>query len=205
MVKRLGIERELSRIGEMAPQGYFLKLHVHHAIALYAATTYPPEWKAHYSTHAYQLHDPLFAWCYAQEGVIRWRDLPRATPDAARVLDDAAAHGLRFGLCCSVGPILSRSVIAAARGKSEFTDDEMTEFAFLCRRIHKVTEPPRSLTPAQVEALRRIEAGERHEAAAESLGISVSAFKARLSSARDKLMCGTTADTIEKAREYGLM
>ena len=189
----------------MAPSGYFLKLHIHYAMALYAVVTFPTAWKVRYSQRAYQQHDPIFGWAFGHEGVVRWDEMLSHVDDPDGVLADAATFGLRHGVCCSVGPMTSRSIVAAARETDPFTDEELAEFAFLSRRMHKVTEPPRSLTPAQVEALRRIEAGDRHEVAAEALGISVSAFKARLSSARDKLMCGTTSETVERAREYGLM
>lgn len=54
------------------------------------------------------------------------------------------------------------------------------------------TPPPDQLTPAQRMALRLIAKGSRHAEAASILGISESALKARLRSARDRLMVRTT-------------
>jgi LuxR family transcriptional regulator len=68
-----------------------------------------------------------------------------------------------------------------------------------------LTKPPAQLTVAQVEALRCIADGDRHAAAAAKLGISESALKARLTSARLRLMARTTAEALQRAKEYGLM
>ena len=205
MPKKSGIEHELLRIQEMAPKGYFVGLHIRFAAPLLTYVTYPDDWRAHYNARAYHLRDPMVAWGFSREGVIRWADIPSEIPDTFGILPEAGKFGLTHGICCSYGPISSRTIVAAARSEPEFTDDEMAEFNFLTKRMHKVTEPPHSLTPAQIDALRRIDAGDRHEAAAEALGISTSALKARLASARDKLMCRTTADTLQKAKDYGLM
>ena len=58
---------------------------------------------------------------------------------------------------------------------------------------------------AQIEALRLIADGDRHTAAAAKLGISESALKARLSSARVRLGARTTAEALKKAREFRLL
>ena len=73
------------------------------------------------------------------------------------------------------------------------------------RRLHDITEPPDSLSRAQIEALRCVANGMRHTAAAHSLGISESAFKARLNSARQKLLARTTAEALQRAKEYKLL
>lgn len=203
MSKRSGIEYELNRIGELSSAGYYVGLHIRFAAPLISFVTYPVSWQTHYNAQAYQLRDPMVAWGFSEEGAVRWSDL--GIPDPFDILGQAAEHGMRHGMCCSHGPISSRTIIAAARRDRPFEDSEMAEIAFLAKRMHKVTEPPESLTTAQVEALRRIAAGDRHSAAADALGISVSALKARLASARDKLLCRTTAETLQKAKDYGLM
>ena len=73
------------------------------------------------------------------------------------------------------------------------------------QRLHEMTEPPEELTQAQIEALRCIAGGDRHAAAAEKLGISESALKARISSARVRLMARTTAEAIQRAKDYRLI
>ena len=61
------------------------------------------------------------------------------------------------------------------------------------------------LTEAQVDALRCIANGDRHTAAAERLGISESALKARISGARVKLGARTTAEAIQRAKDFRLL
>jgi LuxR family transcriptional regulator len=68
-----------------------------------------------------------------------------------------------------------------------------------------LTEPPEELTRAQIEALRCIAGGDRHAAAAAKLGISESALKARITSARIRLMARTTAEAIQRAKDYRLI
>jgi LuxR family transcriptional regulator len=67
------------------------------------------------------------------------------------------------------------------------------------------TTPPDSLTGAQIDALRLIANGSRYAAAAAQLGISESALKARLKSARERLLARTTAEAIQRAIEYKLL
>jgi LuxR family transcriptional regulator len=71
--------------------------------------------------------------------------------------------------------------------------------------LHIEAKPPSELTKAQIEALQCLANGDRHTAAAEKLGISESAFKARLQSARVRLEARTTSEAIRKAREYRLL
>ncbi|MEM9437224.1 MAG: LuxR C-terminal-related transcriptional regulator, partial [Pseudomonadota bacterium] len=70
---------------------------------------------------------------------------------------------------------------------------------------HVLTQPPERLTEAQLTALRFIAEGERYAAAAAKLNISESALKARLTAARDKLFARTTAEAIQRAKDYGLL
>ena len=94
---------------------------------------------------------------------------------------------------------------SASREDREFSDDEIDAFAKLIQQLHDITEPPKSLTKAQVEALRCIAEGDRHAAAAARLNISESALKARLASARTSLLARTTTEAIQRARDYRLL
>ena len=75
----------------------------------------------------------------------------------------------------------------------------------IVHNLHDVTQPPDELTVAQIEALKCIAGGDRHAAAAAKLGISESALKARLNSARQRLMARTTAEAIQRAKDYRLL
>jgi LuxR family transcriptional regulator len=110
-----------------------------------------------------------------------------------------------YGACIACGPIASRSICGFARADREYTDDEIDALERCVHRMHAITEPPESLTQAQKDALRLIAAGDRHAAAAAKLGISESALKARLTSARQRLMARTTAEALQRAQEYRLI
>ena len=72
-------------------------------------------------------------------------------------------------------------------------------------RLHDLSEPPDALTEAQIEALRMIAGGDRFAQAAEKLGISESALKARITTARNRLMARTTAEAIQRAKDNRLI
>jgi LuxR family transcriptional regulator len=95
--------------------------------------------------------------------------------------------------------------VGIARGDREFDDEELSRLKEITIRLHIEAKPPSELTRAQIEALQCLADGDRHAAAAEKLGISESALKARLVSARIRLEARTTSEAIRKAREYRLL
>lgn len=203
MSSRAEINAGLKRLGKIASMGYFVALHIRFAAPLMQFQTYPEEWSEFYSQNGYALRDPTIAWGFSTTGDCRWSSLP--VPDPFNILKASADHGLTFGLTVSHGPISSRTIASFALGDREFTDDEIAEISTLVRRLHEITEPPASLTKAQKEALRCIAEGDRHAAAAAKLGITESAFKARLISVRERLMARTTAEALQRAKEYRLL
>ena len=145
----------------------------------------------------------MMAWGFSQTGSIRWSD--PTLPDPFGLFIEAAEYGLKYGMTVSYGPISSRTIASAARDDREFTDDEIAKAADIVHNLHDVTQPPDELTVAQIEALKCIAGGDRHAAAAAKLGISESALKARLNSARQRLMARTTAEAIQRAKDYRLL
>ncbi|MFV0299777.1 MAG: autoinducer binding domain-containing protein [Paracoccus sp. (in: a-proteobacteria)] len=203
MSPRADINAALRTLNRLTPVGYFVGLHIRFAAPLMQFQTYPEEWSEFYSSNGYALRDPTIAWGLSTTGACRWSNLP--VPDPFSILKDAADHGLIYGLTTSHGPISSRTIASFARDDREFTDDEVQEISATIRRLHAITEPPASLTKAQKEALRCIAEGDRHAAAAAKLGITESAFKARLISVRERLMARTTAEALQRAKEYRLL
>lgn len=197
------VTKLLDELQSIAPMGYTVGLHIRFASPLVYISTYPAEWVELYNGHSYYLRDPLVFWGVGVEGTARWSAIP--FPDPFSVMKKAAGFGLRFGAVCSHGPITSRSIVGIARGDREFTEDEMAMLTELTTRLHIAAKPPGKLTRAQIEALRCLADGDRHTAAAEKLGISESALKARLVSARVRLEARTTSEAIKKAREYRLL
>ncbi|MGL6208827.1 MAG: autoinducer binding domain-containing protein, partial [Paracoccaceae bacterium] len=183
--------------------GYTVGLHIRFASPLIYKSSYPPAWVEHYNSHSYYLRDPLVFWGIGAEGTTRWSTIP--LPDPFGVMNKAATHGLSYGAVSSYGPITSRSIVGISRSDREFSDEELDRLKELTIQLHIEAKPPSELTRAQVEALQCLANGDRHTAAAAKLGISESALKARLQSARVRLEARTTSEAIRKAREYRLL
>lgn len=203
MSSRAEINAALSRLNKMAPMGYYIGLHIRFAAPIMRFQTYPDNWSERYTANAYALRDPTIAWGFSTTGAVRWSAMP--IPDPFGILADAASHGLHYGLTLSWGPIKSRTIASFSHDTREFKDDEIETISTLVRRLHDISEPPESLTKAQQEALQCIAEGDRHAAAAAKLGITESAFKARLISARERLMAKTTAEALQRAKDYRLL
>ena len=199
----LGIDYELKKLSMIAPAGYFIGVHIRYAAPLMQFSTYCQGWLDHYTEQGYALRDPTIAWGFSTEGACRWRDL--TIPDPFGLLAEAKEFGLVYGLTISVGPVKSKTIASFARPDREFEEQEIEEATIIVRRLHEITEPPESLTKAQIEALRCIAQGDRHAAAAAKLGISESALKARLTAARHNLLARTTAEAIQRAKDYRLL
>ena len=202
-LERPSLERELARLSSLAPKGYSAGLHIRFAAPLIYVRTYGEDWTRTYDENAYALRDPLVFWGLGVKGCTRWSEI--RLPDPFNILGQARLHGLVYGAVVSTGPITSRTIVGSARDDREYNDEEMSEIAEIVRRLHLAAEPPTELTQAQIEALRLLADGHRHTAAAAKLGISESAFKARLQSARVRLGARTTAQALKKAREYQLL
>ena len=203
MSLRAGIDLQTRKLASLAPGGFFFALHIRFALPLLSYQTYPEGWTDRYTEEAYALRDPIIAWGFSQTGSSRWSEIE--IPDPFDILGQARRFEMNFGCAVSCGPIKSRTIGSAARADREFENDEIAAFEKLIVQLHDVTEPPNSLTQAQIDALQLIADGNRHAAAAAELGISESALKARLSSARTNLLARTTAEAIQRARDYRLL
>lgn len=200
---KISLQANLDALSDLAPAGFSAGLHIRFASPLMYVRTYDEAWTKIYDENAYALRDPLVFWGLGVKGHTRWSAIK--LPDPFNILGQARSHGLVYGAVISCGPITSRSIIGMAHNEREFTDAEVAEAAKIVKNLHIAAEPPTELTPAQVEALRLLADGDRHAAAAAKLGISESAFKARLQSARVRLGARTTAQALKKAREYQLL
>ena len=190
-------------LGRISPCGFSAGLHIRFASPLIYVRTYDEAWTKLYDENAYALRDPLVFWGLGVKGHTRWSAIK--LPDPFNILGQAQEFGLKFGAVISCGPITSRSIVGMAHHEREFTEDEIAQAVKIVRNLHCAAKPPTELTRAQIEALRLLADGDRHAAAAAKLGISESAFKARLQSARVRLGARTTAQALKKAREYQLI
>ena len=203
MTRKRELDQLLHRLEELAPAGYSAGLHIRFAAPLIYQRTYDPDWIKVYDDNAYALRDPLVFWGLGVKGSTRWSEI--TLPDPFDIIGRAREFGLLYGAVISSGPITSRSIVGLARNDREFTDAEIVHATEIVHQLHELAEPPTELTDAQVEALRLISEGDRHSAAAAKLGISESALKARLASARTRLNARTTTEALRKAREYRLL
>ena len=203
MSNRNGIDIELQTVARLATAGYFIGLHIRFTSPLLTFQTYDQRWIDHYTENGYVLRDPMTAWGFSRTGWIRWSD--PALLDPFGLFREAAQYGLNHGVTVAYGPIKSRTIASFAREDREFRDDEIDRIERSVKRLHDLSEPPEALTEAQIEALRCIARGDRMAAAAEKLGISESALKARISTARDRLMARTTAEAIQRAKDNRLI
>ncbi len=200
---RSGIEQHIARLSDLAPGGFFFALHIRFALPLLHHQTFPQAWTDRYTEEAYALRDPIIAWGFSRVGKSRWSEID--IPDPFNILGQARDYGMVYGIAVSCGPMKSRTIASACRSDREFDMHEMQDFEQLIEELHRITEPPTSLTKAQVEALRCIAEGDRYAAAAARLGISESALKARLAAARAALLARTTTEAIQRARDYRLL
>lgn len=187
----------------MAPAGYAIGLHIRFTSPLFAMWTYQQAWLDHYSEMGWAVQDPVVLWGLTQTGSIRWSDQGLADP--ADIFPAAAGFGLVFGASVALGPASSRSIASISRADREFSNAEIEAFNALVQHLHEITETPAKLTKAQIEALRCIADGDRFSSAAAKLGISESALKARLLSARTALMARTTTEAIQRAKDFRLI
>lgn len=203
MSVRARIDVELKNLARLATAGYFIGLHIRFTSPLFTFQTYDQRWIDHYTENGYVLRDPMTAWGFSRTGWIRWSD--PALLDPFCLFKEAAEYGLNFGVTIACGPIKSRTIASFARADLEFRDEEIAKIEKTVLRLHDLSEPPEALTEAQIEALRMIAGGDRFAAAAEKLGISESALKARITTARNRLMARTTAEAIQRAKDNRLI
>ena len=187
----------------LSPSGFFFALRFRFALPLLHYQSYDSRWIDIYTEQAFALRDPIIAWGFSTTGTSRWSEIE--IPDPFGILEQAKEYGMLYGAAISCGPMKSRTIAAAAREDREFTDREIDAIAKVIYAMHERTEPPTNLTAAQIEALRLIAEGDRHTAAAARLNISESALKARLNAARQRLLARTTAEAIQRARDYGMI
>ena len=197
------LSANLDALGRISPCGFSAGLHIRFASPMIYVRTYDEAWTKLYDENAYALRDPLVFWGLGVQGHTRWSAI--RLPDPFNILGQAQDFGLKYGAVISCGPITSRSIVGMAHNEREFTEDEIAQAVKIVQNLHRAAEPPTELTRAQIEALRLLADGDRHAAAAAKLGISESAFKARLQSARVRLDARTTAQALKKAREYQLI
>ena len=186
----------------IAPSGYYIGVRIREARADIVYNTYPEEWRQRYLAMSYRLRDPTIAWAYANKGAAHWKDL--ADLDTAGIFPDAARYGLAHGLIIGTGELAQRTLAGFARPDRAFTAAEVDWLQAAVRRIHQHARPD-AVTFRELQALRLIAEGKPYAIAAHMLGISQSALRARLASARNRLNARTVAEALQQARSKNII
>lgn len=197
---------ENSGLEALAPAGYYVALRVGFAYPLAEVNAFPEHWVERYTAEGLMLVDPVMRWVYAHDGAVRWADI--AFDDPRGVLAAAAAAGLRYGVavvCRDSGPGGARSFGSFARADRDFTEAEIDTLGARLRALHDSSEPPGTLTEAELEALRLVRDGLLLKEIADSLGISEGAVKARLLNAKRKLKARNSTRAAALAMQFGLI
>ena len=197
------LDTAFEELGKIAPAGYAAGLKLRFSGPALVRDTYPVEWKEHYAESLMAYWDPVVVWALANIGHKRWSEL--RIPDPMNVMKKASEYGINYGVVISLGKISKRSMLGIARSDREFTDEEIRHAVKVFTHIHELVTESKTLTNNQAEALRLIAGGDLHSAASEKLGISESALKARLKSARTRLNARSTAEAITRAKEQNLL
>ncbi|MBM3605522.1 MAG: LuxR family transcriptional regulator [Alphaproteobacteria bacterium] len=202
-------EQTLARIDEdlmhLAPRGFMFGLHIRFSRPVRRVCTYPSSWIQTYTRLNLGIGDPMMIWCMANQGSIRWSELSAGAADPLDVMKQAHAHGLRYGVALSVGPVESRSYIGAAHHEREFTDAEILRMTELLQQGHDLIDRKTALRPILIEALEAIACGMTYDQACSALGISRTALRYRLQAARGALGAQDNAQAIRKAIDAGLL
>ena len=176
------------KISLIAPAGYYVALRVGFSYPDEELNRLPDAWVEFYTTHGLVVHDPAMKWVYGQVGSARFSELE--LPDPQQVRAHAAVFGLGHGAAVSVLGTADkgrRSYGLFFRDDRNFEESEMLGLQTIVQRLHDGPEDERSLTAAEIEALKLQSEGLRLKQIADRLGISESAVKARLNNVKRKL------------------
>lgn len=191
---------------DLAPAGYYIALRVGFAFPMVEHNQLPELWVREYTMSGLIVHDPAIAWCYHNDGAARWTEL--GIHDRLGVLELAKAHGLFFGAavsCRDDGGAGQRSFGLFCRSDRDFAAEELERLNTLLRAQHDAHEQPRNLTAAELETLGLVKNGLLMKEIACALGVSESAIKQRLKSARLKLRAKTGSQAAAKATMLGMI
>ncbi|WP_299476800.1 LuxR family transcriptional regulator [Cypionkella sp.] len=176
------------QIQHIAPAGSYVALRVGFSFPEEEMNNLPDIWVEFYTTHGLVVQDPAMRWVYGNIGGIRFSEMTSTDPHQVRA--HAAVFGLGHGAAVSVMASQDkgrRSYGLFFRDDRDFDNAEMDELLRIMQHLHTGPEDEKSLTNAEVEALKLQSEGLRLKQIALRLGISESAVKARLNNVKRKL------------------
>ena len=194
----------------IANAGYTLALNIRHFTPEFYRSIFPDRWIHEYTRARYVLFDPVTIWSAANTGTTRWSEinLPLVSKAGSKILNAAAAHGLRFG-----GLAVTRSddgrgakcLLSVARNDRELTDDELRAVEALLELLTNKLGSHAGLSGEELETLRLLATGMTHEEAAVAMDVSAGAVKKRLERARKVLGARNVVHAVAIATKRGLI
>ena len=167
------------------------------------ASTYPDEWATEYVNGNYNVQDPTVVWASFRQGMCRWSET--GIPDMMKVLRRAKVYDLNFGGIWSRKTGKKRTMLFVGKADREFNDEEMELISDAMNPFFTSVGPDHRLTDGEIDALKLLIVGASTADIANDLGITESAVKARVSSARSKLGCKTTPQMIYQVTSSGML
>jgi len=193
--------REL--IGELNVSGYSLLVNYSVRGYQHFESSYPQEWQDEYDRRNYHVLDPALMWSMFNEGSRRWSDT--GIPDTRRVLKNAAKHGLVYGAIFSQKTGHKKTALFVAKEKREFSDSEISQIDEEVTPFFEAVTPTKVLSDGEIEALNLYSKGSSIREVAAKIGVTESAIKERVASAKRKLNCRSTAQLIRLATELKIL
>lgn len=190
----------------LAPAGYYLAIRVGFAFPTIEHNRLPASWVREYTVSGLIVHDPTMSWAYQNCGVARWSEL--VPNDAQGVLELAKYHGLNYGAVASwidEDDASQRTFGLFCRADREYRSAELGLLEDLLCSAHKACAKPQNLTVAELETLNLVKNGFLMKEMACVLGVSESAIKQRLKSARLKLHAKTGSQAAATAVMLGMI
>lgn len=190
----------------LAPAGFYIAIRIGFAFPMVEHNRLPVAWVREYTASGLIVHDPAMSWVYKNCGVSRWSELDE--DDTQGVLELAKNHGLLFGAvasCVDEGDASQRTFGFFCRSDREYSGGELERLNASLIAAHKAYERPRNLTAAEIETLGLVKNGLLMKEIACILGISESAIKQRLKSARLKLNAKTGSQAAATATMLGVI
>lgn len=166
-------------------------------------STYPQEWQDEYVENNFQAVDPVAVWSFIRQGVCRWSEI--GLPDPFKITKKGAKYGLNFGAtwCRKTGP--KRSVVYIARSDREFKDEEIESISDAINPFFDIVTLTEYLAEGEFKVIQELVKGHTTADIAETLNISESAVKQRVSSARKKMGSKNTPQLIEDVFQKQLL
>lgn len=204
-------------------QDYGLANIVYHAIAIPGSDhgnpilllTYDPEWVRRYLDRDYFRIDPVVSAGARAFLPLDWSEVDRETFAAGRFFAEADRFGVgRRGISLPVrAPHGERALLSITSNASEYEWKQlrfgyMCEFQLLAHYVHdqacqlsgfRTAPTMRDLSRRERQCLQGVARGFPPKVIAAQLGVSDSAVRLYLKSARTKLSCATTSHAVGKA------